>query len=792
MKFYLEFEKFYKDQKGNVDGLDFADLEKICLKLLEDEEVLLSLQEKYDYIFIDEYQDTNPIQEAIVKPIAGKGRFVAVGDLKQGIYGFRNASMEIMSNDIFAFSSGEDDSDALFLRGNFRSEKGILEFVNCIFEKVMTDEGVGVDYKSTSMLEALAPYQTQNFSSVKVEFVKNESEESAEKAKIYSVAQDKLYTTNKNKLEVEAIIAHIDELLSKEMFDLKLKSYRKIMPSDICVLFRGRTSLMQELSLALQKKGLPVICESKYDLLQEPEIAVLVALVSLTINLNDDISLASVMLSYLGGFSLEEVALMQSENNGGFLYDYINSSSDEKVLNFKQTIQKFSKNCQLLGVCKALQTLFAQVDYYAYLAYQEDGDERTSKVMAFLNDISSSGFDFDRAALLHYFSGGQQKSDVGQAGAARAVTLTTIHASKGLEYPVVVLAGSGDKLEKPSRKNYALSKNFGLGTNAFNSQNNLKCTTPVFEAIKLEKRRREFIDEIMIFYVALTRAKNHLYIVGKIDDYEMQENGDLFEKNSYLELICYALGQNFIQNLVANKKAELSNWQFEIVENVESIMVERDTSLLYKPDEDMQKELEKFFDFKYKNQEVCKLSYKNSVTSVLKLDEVEEFGYSSTGRNQAIEEGNAHHEALRKIDFDKVFDESTLKAQLECANLSENYLNLIDRKILLENILTIKKVTSGKLIKEKEFVMTATLSDISEINSDDEVLVQGAVDCFCLGDKPVLIDYKFTSQKNTKKIKEKYNKQLNLYAKAIEKAFKIKLYKKYILSLKYNELIEIN
>ena len=162
IRMYNIYSSFYAKEKEEIDALDFSDIEEICLNLLKKEDVLKSLQESYDYIFIDEYQDTNRLQEAIVKPIAEKGYFVAVGDPKQGIYGFRNASMEIMNKDIKDFQQAED-GDALFLRGNFRSDKNILDFVNKIFEVVMTEKDMGVDYKGSSMLEGLTTFDRQHF-----------------------------------------------------------------------------------------------------------------------------------------------------------------------------------------------------------------------------------------------------------------------------------------------------------------------------------------------------------------------------------------------------------------------------------------------------------------------------------------------------------------------------------------------------------------------------------------------------------------------------------------------------
>lgn len=787
IKVYKEFFKHYQNFKSELAGLDFADIEKTTFKLLKNKDVLSSLQEKYDYIFVDEYQDTNSLQEAIVKPIAQSGKFFAVGDLKQGIYGFRNASMEIMQKDIKDFSES-DDGDALYLKGNFRSERGILAFVNKVFGKVMTKESVGIDYNSTSQFEGMSEYDKQAFPSVTVDIIQNQETELTKKPPVYSVKNDSIFISEKNALEIDTIIARIDKLLTQKLYDIKAKNYRAVQPGDITILFRGRTQLMTDLSLQLQKKGFPVTTEGKFNIMEEPEIVMLSSLISLSVNFENDIALASVMASFLGGFSLEELAEISSLNDGK-LHEFVLNSNDEKMLNFKYMLSSFTKNCQIFGVAKALEKLFAQKGYFAYLAFQEDGDERTLKVTSFISDILASGYDFDRASLLNYLESINSKSHAGQGGQSNSITLTTIHASKGLEYPIVILAGCGENLSKPNRKSFAINSKLGLGTFAFNHEKNLKCTTPVFEAVKLQNKRREFIDEIMIFYVALTRAKNHLYIVGK----ESHNDCDFFDQNNYLDLIFYSFGQQFFEKVLSEESVETENWQFNYVTSIGKIEVTRDTSLLYKADEKVKTELENYFSFIYPYQNVCTLPVKNSVTSILNLEEIEiEKTGVSQSREQAIEEGNLHHEALRKIDFEKVADFESFEKELQNCNFSQESIEKIDKNILFKNIITLKKIISGIVFKEKEFIMKVKLSEISQIKSDDEVLVQGAIDLFCIGENNVLIDYKFTNQKNAEKIKEKYKKQIELYSIAIEKAYNLKLNKKYILSLKNNELIEIN
>ena len=203
----------YKKLKENKGGLDFADLEKEVKKLLSNADVLEELQKSYDFIIIDEYQDTNTLQESIIKLIAEKGYFVAVGDLKQGIYGFRNASMEIMQKDINDFGVGED-SQALYLNGNFRSDQRVLSFVNDVFDKIMTEDSVGIDYKNTSTLVGKVDFKKSSLPSVAVDIAIANEEESTPSG-VYSVKEDSISSSYKYKNEVTLIASRVEKILKR-------------------------------------------------------------------------------------------------------------------------------------------------------------------------------------------------------------------------------------------------------------------------------------------------------------------------------------------------------------------------------------------------------------------------------------------------------------------------------------------------------------------------------------------------------------------------------------------------
>lgn len=798
---YKDYQETYQQIKQNIGALDFADLEKQVKELLKNDDVLKFLQDSYDYIFIDEYQDTNTLQEAIIKPIAKKGNFVAVGDPKQGIYGFRNASKEIMQKDIANFE-GSDDGQALYLTGNFRSDDRLLSFVNKVFEKVMTEESAGIDYKKTSLLKGLVNFKKDEFPPVRVDVVLPEKEERYAEG-VYSVKNDNIDKSYKYKDEVITLASRIEELLDSQIYDAKLEQFRKVTAGDIAVLFRGRSQLMQESVRYLQEKGFSCIADLKQSLLDDGQVQVLLSLLKLTLNFKDDISLVSVMSSALGGFTFDELAKMRKESDKDYFWQIVEASQEQKVIEFTRKLEEFKFDCASLGITRALNNLFNSKNYYLYIDSLPDKNVKLYHLQEFFKLIKQLGQDYDIASLLEKITNVDSTSSV--PSAVNAITITTIHATKGLEYPIVILAGAGEKLKKVYNKSYNISSRFGLGCYLYNFEENLRLVSPIFLANKHYQKNREFVDELMIFYVAMTRGQNHLYILGSDSESNIMKDKELAKCDSYLDFIFYSFGQNFKEQFLSQEKVESGNYCFSLITCAEESSVQTPIE-----QEDFNEKLSldidkvsSYIDFAYPGKQYCKLSLKNSVSGLLHFEEGDELGASEReelllnsddekvrSRQEAIDRGNAYHLALKLLDFDKIIDEKTLDEQFLSIKSRLEGEKLIDKVILLKDILLIKSVVKGKIFKEREFIMQSSLKEILNIDSDNEVIVQGIVDLFSLGDENVLIDYKFTSLRDENKLLERYKRQLDLYQLALTKAFDIKIDKIYLLSLGQAKLIE--
>lgn len=778
LNLYQAFCEKYKALKENHDYIDFADAEKIAKNLLQDQEVLHSLQETYGYIFVDEYQDTNRLQEGIIKPIAEKGMFVAVGDIKQGIYGFRNANMEIMLSDIESFSS-DNDSQALFLKSNFRSDKKILDFVNLIFEKVMTKDSTGVDYKQTSMLKGEQEFLCGEYPAVQVVLSPTLEKKKQDLPQVYSVKDDTLQIKLDGQDEALAIVDKVKQFLGSSIYNPKSKNFEKVCPQDIAILFRGRNKTMSLCYKLLLENGISAQTDAKGTLFDSPSVKVLASLLKLVLSSKDDISLATVLNSPFANFSLDEIAqisLLEGEN----FYEKFEKSKETnaKTAKFYDFLEDFKFNLALKGVVEQLKEEIFKAQFIETFSCKFDERAERQNIEEFFKLIKDLKAEYNVPRIVEAFDNLTVKS-VMPSQTENSVILTTIHATKGLEYPIIILAGCGESFERPDTKPYAISRRFGLATNVYDNVTLTKSPSIVLSAIRSERKKRNWVDEIMIFYVALTRAKNHLVLTGPFDtDFSIKP---LEQCSSYFDLLFYALGEENLNQLLSSGKFESSCLKMELQQSKQlKPKSEEERKILIKKSENI------FFDYPF--EQTRQIELKNSVTSLNAASQQKVFENLNVDREEGINRGNAMHQAMQLLDFEKITNVDSLVLELEKLKNSID-LKMIDNQILLKNILLVKKLSEGgKIYKEKEFVMKMP---IFESRLQDEIIIQGAIDFFAVKkDEIVLIDYKFTQSENEDILRNRYGKQLNLYEKALNKAFPNLKISKYLLSLKQAKLIK--
>ena len=787
-KIVLKLFTIYENEKNKLktakNVLSFSDLEKYMAVLSQKENLFAGIK----YVFVDEYQDTNKIQERIVKNVAKNCKFVAVGDVKQGIYGFRLASCEIFMKDVEDFSSSEN-ATVNYLKSNFRSDQIVLDFVNDIFKVCMTKKSAGVDYLASSMLQGEKEFK-QDGKTINIDLVVDDIAQKEELPDIYSVKQAQTSLKHNDFKMLLDIKQKIYEVLTKNIYEDD--KFRPCRYKDIAILSRKRSELFNNLDVYLNQCGIPVNANSKMTLMDEVENKILLNLLKLALNFDDEIALLSVLLSPFGHFTLEEIATVKDERS---LIEIV--KNEEKFGKFVEKINNFSQNCMIFGIKKAFLMLFDDSMYCAYLNLKK-GRVRLS-VDQFLNEIEQSEFNFDIAGLINYLESVKIDMVAEPSGREDSVTLTTVHDSKGLEYPVVFLIGCDQSLSR-GRENHdvKINEDFGFAQKYYDTENNSEVVGVKMRAIADEKQNKEFIEELMIFYVALTRAKNKLYLFGKFNEKNFIKTS-LGECDSYYDFIFYAL-KDVAKEFVDSHKFEDKNISVNLIEEIEEKKFDEKQNL--ENSEFNQKDLEKiasYLNFKYKYDDKLNFKLKESVTELnhknienqLEKYSNDSFVFSTASTNI----GNAYHALLELIDFNKLENAQGLHEQI--INWGERIENIqyVNEQLLWKNIQIIKQLaTDGKIFKEKEFILKEKLCNlVKNTNSEDEIMVQGVVDMFVIkDDEIVLVDYKYSNSNNKAYLVERYKNQLKFYKIALENYFKKPVKHAYLLSLKVADLIEVD
>lgn len=815
-----EFKARYTRLKKQKNMYDFDDVERLTIKVLENENIANNLKNQYKKIFIDEFQDANLVQEKIVSLISRDDNLFLVGDLKQAIYGFRQSNSKIFARIIENYKKQDiltGKSKAMLLNCNFRTCKPILNFVNEIFSKIMTTKSAGLDYKNDAKLVAQANFLEEDYNVELDVVVNSQDDEDHVLNKIYSVLNDDSINVSNEKVEARIVAEKITKLLDEKIYDIKTKNYRKITYNDICVLFRTRAK-QSEFVEVFERYGIPLLENSNTDLEEVYDVKVLINAIKVCENFNDDIALSSVMMSPLFDFSSDEMLRIRQNGDNKYFYECVEQYNicdelKQKIEKMKDVLQTFYQNYTFKGLFFALNWLVNETQYLYKLSFLENGISRKKNIQSYINSFIDSSFNFSAGKYLCFLNQSTRDLKVtSEVSSYDCVTLTTMHSSKGLEWPIVFCVSMGqDILRSPKTSKLMLSEDLGIGIKYYDEDARKKYDSIYFDVIKQSNFYDDFAEKLRLLYVALTRAKNKLFIVGTTKKLEYEQfinDNEVFRQRSYLDLIIKSLDKKTIICVNSQKSCNIFGQDKFILNVINSdsfkSQPKNDTVLATTSSSDC-KELANYIQKKYPQKDVTSIAQKNTVSGLLK----EEYEYASQNfqpnklsiseHNQSqptTDEGIIYHKILQCIDFEKDINENVISNIIsDLKNQSiydEHLLENIDIALVCENANIIKNIAKNyKVIKEHSFVMKLPYNEISDSDYKDEVLIQGVCDLILFNDvEAILVDYKF-SNKHDEQLKSSYNKQIYLYKKAIEKGFMKKVSKCYILSLKKASLIEI-
>ena len=523
-----DFIEAFDAAKRKKTALDFGDLEHFALAVLNQDETLDAIKKRYKEIMVDEYQDTNGVQEAILGKITDGRNLFMVGDVKQSIYRFRLADPTLFTDKQNDYREHGEHGACIELSENFRSRKGVLAAVNFLFAQLMIDPETELSYDESAALYPKADYPTteeKSFAGAPVELLLVGNNDASE--------DDETEELRGFEAEAEFVAQKLRELKDSgvSVYDKDKKGYRPIRWQDMAVLLRAVKGKSQILLEKLRAHDIPAYAEADAGYFEEKEVSLVLALLAVIDNAHQDIPLAAVLHSMIGGMTAEDLADVRADaEDAGDFYTALSAKAEKdangKAARFLGKLEKWRRLSRRVGVPELLWQLYRDTGYYDYVGAQPGGLVRQANLRMLIDraaDYEKTNF----RGLFRFLKFVRQMKDRDtDLSVARTlgekedvVRIMTVHKSKGLEFPVVVLADLSKKLNfQDVQKKVLIHKNLGIGMYCTKSEGTLTWQYPTIawramkEAIQNEARA----EELRVLYVALTRAREKLILVGSV------------------------------------------------------------------------------------------------------------------------------------------------------------------------------------------------------------------------------------------------------------------------------------
>ncbi len=860
----LHYHERLTDKKKDKGLWTFSDIEHMALRILLKRKdntyvptrVALDLRKVYRELMIDEYQDSNRTQEWLIHAISGEDdgifdRFI-VGDVKQSIYRFRNADPTLFMEKYEEYTPDGGDRTRIDLSMNYRSRRQVLDTVNSVFEKVMDKEIGGVDYDEDNKL-----YYGGVFGEAQDEDPKAEE---VYKSELMLLKYDKGSELSKPQQEAMLIASRIKRLIKEQpIFVKETGEYRKCEFKDIVILMRSIPAEIDDMRHILEAYGIPVHTPSKGGYFDATEIVTVLNYLKILNNPGDDIALFGALKSIFGGFDENELSVIKLA--GINLYDGLhvlaNMSAEapksddcssvperlkdmdrdmvchigEKASVFLEEYEHMRSMVPYTPVHKLIRYLYEKYDYVEYVSALPAGNQRKANVLALLSKAegyNANGFggifDFCRYIdRLHKY-----ESDEGEVMTLgeneNVVRIMTMHKSKGLEFPVCILASLHKQFNFQGPKSgIVFHAELGMGVDHVDPDRRIKLKCIRKRAINERIKRDSISEEMRVLYVAMTRAEEKLIMSALIDP-DKEENGeydgdphDISERmsiNSFYKILMMTRGNNDWNGQCSVQANNLEDIESEQVNDIGNEGVRRETfneKMTEMSPQDMvaADELKNKIVFKYPHQELEGLYTKTSVSELkmaaihdgltrgdrydvpdefFKLHEEDAYIPSFARKEEAgnvsgAAVGSAVHRVMELLDFKDITDfgiedlDRQMNVQIEAGTLLKEDYELVNKEKIVGFVRSdigarmSAAAKKGRLYREKPFVLGINADRLnSRFPSEETVLIQGIIDVFFIEDDHiVLLDYKTDSVKTGEELVLRYKTQMDYYEEALRR-----------------------
>ena len=786
---FVEITKRFGEELERLKRADnvlaFEDLQHKAVELLSTGSIPV---QKFQQVLVDEYQDVNPTQEEIISKLLD-GKCLMVGDTKQSIYGFRLADPTNFSNRQDRYERGE--GTAIYFKRNFRSGRKILEFVNEIFERVMVDGVADVDYDENAKFD-LSEVKEEGL--VEMDVFSCDSTPKTTVSGVYDITKDEGKEKNLTAADLEGIfIANkIRELVNNAKKEDGYISY-----GDITILTRNRSTNAQRIVAKLKEAGIPVD-DSGFERTKEAPETELIQFLRVIDNPRQDIPFAGFLLSFFGGYKEQELADIAEIEAPTFydkfvIYSTINDDAlAEKIKGTKSLLEKYRIKASFKNVRDLASGIISDFSYDAYLG--KNGEAVVYGLKAFVAGI----IDADNESLGRFLRNyGESESKKTASSNGDRVHLSTFHGYKGIENEVVFVSDLDASFNKSDVKGDFIVDSKGyVAMNYFDFDNATKSDKTISRfATKILYGKKTLAEEMRLLYVALTRAKRFMYVTSSISNDKLKSFAKvkgIKAPNSMLEIIGDAICEG----------ADIQ-WTLHRNSEFEGYGAKKPVYVFPAANKTLQKEIEKAQAFEYPFKPATTLAIKYSVSA---LDSLDEQTVSAYAEGDFKNVGTIYHKVMQYIDFLKrgvdgvkeelvrLVNEKYLTQEeldevrdAEKGEFEKNIARCLDSKIMSYALQAEKQ---GRCQREKAFMMYQPANKVrDDFVTDEKVLVQGVIDLFIDGDEKIIVDFKHSALRDEETLK-KYQKQLNLYKLAVERAINAKVDK--ILLYSFNTGKTIN
>ncbi len=815
----LGFIEYYTHLKCKRRLLDFDDMGHLALELLYDADgaptaLSRELKSRYQAVLIDEYQDTNDLQEKIMLAVSREDNYFMVGDVKQSIYSFRMANPSLFQHKYETFTAEQ----IINMNKNFRSRLNIVNAVNDVFSLLMTGDDDNPNYKADAQMEYGATYyQADDVADAPVK-VWSLSKEKETIALEDDDEENKQANNEKKEVEMEAelIAEEINKLLNQKelVYDKELNSYRPISFHDIVIIMRAPSNGGNEIFQILTDYGIPCYLEKQSGYFSSWEVQITLDILRILDNPQQDLPLAAVLRAPFIGFtnySDEELLRIRRLAPKSNLYEALEKACDEAELKEKATVtlQKLSELRQFAVQCpisELILHIYQECNLPEYAEMLPQGAQRRNNLAALYDKaLQYEQISFHGLFMFLAFLEKMQKKNQSIEPApligenVDVVRIMSIHQSKGLEFPVVFIP----KVHKSfNAKDYTsdilLDKSLGLILPNVDLTERVIYPSICTEIIREKKKAELISEEKRILYVAMTRAREQLYFIG-------QETAEKEDEKSYLDWL--------------NKLTDASNpcqaaWEFKTVSasSNDPIITDNttaDCAALPEPN-DIEPEIFQALSWQYPYLKQCYIPAKTSVTAIneQKMPDIHFFYptefkqpdfMQEQSRLSAAEKGTVLHTIMNHLDLTKKIDLeylNELTAQLQAKNilpdneLMEKELSWITR--FFATALGQRLQKAEVVYRERPFTLPIEISDAAQ--NPCTVLVQGIIDCMWQEEGGwVLVDYKSNRipRERENEFIAKYQAQIDLYAKAIKQIWQKPLKAAYLYPFYTGNAIEM-